>query len=528
MPFFPNGPLPAQNLESTLNRFNTEHETTTSFVGAGVTTVENKRAFIQRLLEALNKDIADEGYDENPLVTKILTCLRFLSREPEGCDDLFGNNGVAVLLKQARLDVDAKFDFTENPSATEALKCLCNTLLQHPPARLGVAELGGVESICHLLKDCHSELPSDFQFLLMRITFLLSVEDPAIVRCMLAPNLGFVDTLTIYLQPLTKQQSVKAEMVMSEILKTVYNLMSVGKPAPATTRSSTKLNGRTGSRSSISSTVVTLAGVTVDVDYIDGFKNLLPVITHLLINHPLPSTPLTPPISHMVHTLLNFPLTPYRDLFFKQGDVHPLVGRLCEILAGSLDANSSEDSKPNARRKSLSQTKVEDILPSLLLVLGGIARQDVDAKDALRDILLHEDIDRSKPLDEGTSLTSRLIGFMTSIIHPNIRDSVCELIFVLCDEDPGKLVRYTGYGHAAGFLYSKGIAGGPFDDSAANSRPASRSQPIHPISGKYERPDTGPELEDMTEEEKEREAERLMVLFERLNRTGVIKAVFPK
>ncbi|KAF3211367.1 hypothetical protein TWF106_010252 [Orbilia oligospora] len=62
----------------------------------------------------------------------------------------------------------------------------------------------------------------------------------------------------------------------------------------------------------------------------------------------------------------------------------------------------------------------------------------------------------------------------------------------------------------------------------------SRNKRINPITGQYlddELRDIEASglkgLEDMTDEEKEREAEKLFVLFERLNRTGVINVENP-
>ncbi|CAG8509955.1 3662_t:CDS:1, partial [Scutellospora calospora] len=49
---------------------------------------------------------------------------------------------------------------------------------------------------------------------------------------------------------------------------------------------------------------------------------------------------------------------------------------------------------------------------------------------------------------------------------------------------------------------------------------------INPITGQYFE-DEAPSLSDMTDEDREREAERLFVLFERLKKTGVMDVVNP-
>lgn len=50
---------------------------------------------------------------------------------------------------------------------------------------------------------------------------------------------------------------------------------------------------------------------------------------------------------------------------------------------------------------------------------------------------------------------------------------------------------------------------------------------INPITGQYVSSEKQPDLKDMTDEEKEREAEKLFVLFERLKKTGIIDVENP-
>ena len=87
----------------------------------------------------------------------------------------------------------------------------------------------------------------------------------------------------------------------------------------------------------------------------------------------------------------------------------------------------------------------------------------------------------------------------------------------------GTLASYVGYGNVAGFLFNKGIMSAPpppAGSSGASAPTATPSGvPINPITGVAERP--APAIE-MTEEEKEREAEKLFVLFDRLEKSGAL------
>ena len=83
------------------------------------------------------------------------------------------------------------------------------------------------------------------------------------------------------------------------------------------------------------------------------------------------------------------------------------------------------------------------------------------------------------------------------------------------------LISQVGYGNVAGFLFNKGIVTGPpSSGEASTSNSADPEGPqINPITGaiEEERADI-----EMTEEEREREAEKLFVLFDRLERTGAV------
>lgn len=84
-----------------------------------------------------------------------------------------------------------------------------------------------------------------------------------------------------------------------------------------------------------------------------------------------------------------------------------------------------------------------------------------------------------------------------------------------------KLTQQVGYGNAIGFLVNKGIA------MEAPSNGEQEKEEVNPITGQYVSSEKQPELKDMTDEEKEREAEKLFVLFERLKKTGIIDVENP-
>ncbi|KAH7953145.1 hypothetical protein HPB49_005090 [Dermacentor silvarum] len=90
-----------------------------------------------------------------------------------------------------------------------------------------------------------------------------------------------------------------------------------------------------------------------------------------------------------------------------------------------------------------------------------------------------------------------------------------ELLFVLCKEKVGRLVKYTGYGNAAGLLARRGLllggAGVPYssdsEDSDTEEYVRNRDH-INPVLGCYQPAHESP-LQGLSQEQKEHEAMQL-------------------
>lgn len=104
--------------------------------------------------------------------------------------------------------------------------------------------------------------------------------------------------------------------------------------------------------------------------------------------------------------------------------------------------------------------------------------------------------------EEGGSLRNRLCALLTS---PNraVKQAAAVFLFVLCKENAGRAIKYTGYGNLCGFLADVGLmAGGRSDASAAlYSSESSDSdteeyerlrEQINPVTGRWEPPKPNP------------------------------------
>ena len=134
-------------------------------------------------------------------------------------------------------------------------------------------------------------------------------------------------------------------------------------------------------------------------------------------------------------------------------------------------------------------------------------------KRHIEESLLPSDTDRERPLGKSDSLPSKLLRLSISPAAPNFGPSISALLFELSGKDPVAFVHKIGYGYAAGFLMSHKLPIPTTENQ--NDRQEDAIPDINPITGQrrdMEPTDMAPE---MTNEEKEREAERLFVLFER-------------
>ena len=168
-------------------------------------------------------------------------------------------------------------------------------------------------------------------------------------------------------------------------------------------------------------------------------------------------------------------------------------------------------------------------IPLLTLVrrVNEVAPDEVRKQMQLK--LLPTDSERDQPLGTSDNLSSRLLKLATTPVAAQVKEGVSSLLFELSDQDPATFVRNVGYGYAAGYLMTHHIS---VPEASLRQDLGARvtsvdGQEINPVTGQrrdMEPPDPGLE---MTDDEKEREAERLFVLFERLKATGVMNVTNP-
>lgn len=256
-----------------------------------------------------------------------------------------------------------------------------------------------------------------------------------------------------------------------------------------------------------------------------GFTNIIPDILVILSRIHLAEKPLQPPVNYLINALLNLELpgrpsptdeSPHSTALFPSRNAACHTQKLIDIL--NLASRNGND-------EELESTAVP--LVTLLRRIIGLAPPE--AQFCLKRELLPPARERDQPLGRSNSFPSRLLRLSTSPVASNLKEGISSLLFELSDQDPSTFIRNVGYGFAAGFLmtHNMSVPESVINDVNSNRATSVDGLEVNPITGQRldkEPRDLGP---DMTDEEKEREAERLFVLFERLKATGVVNAINP-
>lgn len=378
-----------------------------------------------------------------------------------------------------------------SPSQTtsrNALRCLANALLLRAETRQIFLDLGYETKVCNKLKNDNR----DDEFLLSRIIFLLTYDTKVDIEKLIdrdhlaeiiCQNVGRHTKQYVTKQKKVKELDPMEDMALTESVKLIFNL---AHHCPQRAR---------------------------------AFSPALPHILMILCKRPISSSkPLDPPIAPLINSLINLDLDQKENTaaLFPKATPNVNIDRFLEILEKSVKIYTDDD--------------LEHVVSPLIVLIRKINElAPEEAQKCLRKAILPSNADRAQPLGRAESLSSRFLRLSTNPATPALRDTISGLLWELSDKDARKFVQNVGYGFASGFLFQQNIAipenaleaFSTSDSESSHTRASqdSRNQldgRVNPITGqlleKEEKIDEGP---PMTQEQKEREAERMFVLFER-------------
>jgi len=179
-----------------------------------------------------------------------------------------------------------------------------------------------------------------------------------------------------------------------------------------------------------------------------------------------------------------------------------------------------DDPEVRAHCKAESSDTLDDMLSPLVVLITKLCIADEGSQARVRHWIVPEDLDRSYSLEERPDILGKCLRLLSCVYHPRLKDSIGELLFAIAGSDASTLCSLVGYGNVAGFLFHKGVFSAPSQNNNAIMSTSS-GESINPITGTTVKPNA--DGVPMSDEEKEREVEKLFVLFDRLERTGAIQ-----
>ncbi|EPS43936.1 hypothetical protein H072_2159 [Dactylellina haptotyla CBS 200.50] len=458
-----------------------------------------KRSQVASLMDQLRQNAAAEQKLSEKDEHEILEKLKVFGRTVSGSDAIYSSDGISLLS-------DVAFRGNTPEPSREALRCLANAMFLDRQTSQYFTDRGYVEKASEAYKVSESH---DDEFLLGRILFFVttySQTNGLIIKCVNEHDLAKNTQAAIsrhavaYANAASTSRIISqmAGMALQETLKLLYTLTAKLEDLKA-----------------------------------ELFSPLVPDLLKILISISVPTaSSLQPPIHHILDALSNIPLDTdsSKAALFPEDDPTKYLTRIVKVLDGAAQISSGPSSR------SAQTDEFDDRGASLLKLLHDIYPIAPEpAQEFLRLSLLPTDTERNLPLGSRTSTTlpARLLRLSSSPSTTNTRTILSTLLFVVSDSDPGKFIQNVGYGHASGYLMMRGIPIPPeaLEEAGVSDKQGRR---INPVTGQFiedeikamEASGIGG-LDEMTEEEKEREAEKLFVLFERLNKTGVINVENP-
>jgi hypothetical protein len=371
------------------------------------------------------------------------------------------------------------FNSPSQNTSSNASRCLANAMLLRPETRQIFVDLGYMSKACAKLKIDSR----DNEFVVSRIIFLTTY-DTKLDIVELVDNEKLAENICLNISRHGKHfaswkpgkpKDPMSDMAMVETLKLLFNV------------------------------------VHYCPERVDLFAPALPHILLILSKVPISSSnPLENPVAPLVNALVNLDFTNKSNIaiLFPKSTLDTYLDCLIEILDKST--------------KVYKDPELEQLVSPLVTVLHKayeVAPSEIRAQ--MRKVILPSTTDREQPLGRAETLPSRLLRLSTNPATPQIRESVSGLLFEMSDKDARKFVQNVGYGFASGFLFQHSV---PIPENAleawsngseaASPETHNTERAINPVTGQFLDREERVEI-NMTEEEREREAERLFVLFER-------------
>ncbi|XP_064107194.1 synembryn-A-like isoform X2 [Macrobrachium nipponense] len=488
-----------------------------------------------------------------------LSAIRILSRDESSLNNVIDSERLSYIVKLAGLVPEEEALERLNQQinyevVTEAQKCLSNLVYNSKAIQRMCCVNSCIPGLmCRLKTFKDPDLPHVVKYFDMRLLFLLTAVCADIRPRLRSEYHGLtylIEVLDLSLK--TSQEESELQLVngyapapvifndeqaelVNEVLKVLYNLvLHIDKNSPDEEEDSHCLRLISILRSLLLATTRcpektdTLHSNTVNLLLVmppNMYEELLSDMPQANSEHGLPPPPpvvTTQPVAGATALV-------EAACFTEVSENQALDERSCEYDGKDMTVILKLLDFLDSRLKAPGVSSDKTLMPILTLMVemtqaNRIIRKFVRLRvlPPLRDV--------SKRPEEGNTIRNKLCSLMTSPLH-DLKHLAANFLFILCKESVDRLIKYTGYGNAAGFLASRGLMHGVSKPTVVYSSDSEDSDTeeyvtasgmINPVTGRYEPPRPSP-LADMTEEQKEHEAMKLVNVLDKLTRGNIIQ-----
>ncbi|XP_051952717.1 synembryn-B [Xyrauchen texanus] len=440
-----------------------------------------------------------------------LETLRILSRDKRVLGPIDTREGILTLAGLARIratggvgePLEEEQSAEEERVVVEALKCLCNVVFNSVAAQQMCADVQLAEGLCaHLysVSSAHHEVG----LFSLRLIFLLSALRTD-VRGTLRKEAGAVRLLTGVLE-----RSLDVRWV---------GPYEAAPPDPQTPYISPENNEHTIEALKALFNITLTDSSEEDNDH--QLRLIVGIMRHLLLLKTQSEDKTEEAHSHAINLLSNLPVQCLDVLIDVpvQGGLEKYGGKNMDVVQLLLDFME--------RRIDKGSNYKEGLTPVLSLMTES-SRYHREIRRYLKTQVLPPLKDVKERPEIGCTVRNKLVRIMTHI-DLGVKQGAAEFLFVLCKESVDNLLKYTGYGNAAGLLMARGLLAGGRGETQYSSDEDSDTEEyksvkpfINPITGHIEHPMPNP-MEEMTEEQKEYEAQKLVNMIDELSRKELIR-----
>ncbi|XP_043375593.1 synembryn-B isoform X3 [Dermochelys coriacea] len=421
----------AEGLERVLGRYNEKNRATFKFDPADE---EKRKKLCEGILNILEKDT------HTSCQVACLEALRILSRDKKVLVPVTTKENMQILMRLAKLDMteDSLEDVSNFPVIVEALKCLCNIVFNSAIAQKLSLELNLAAMLCNLLKKCKDQqFVDDIKCFDLRLLFLLSLLHTDI-RSQLHHELQGLQVLT-------------------QALESSFSIRWTDKYKAA--------EEHDGSPLSLQETdcaieaLKALFNVTLDSWNVHSeneshqFRYMAAILRHCLLTVG-PTEDKTEELhSNAINLLSNIPVSCLDVL------INPSTQEETVLKYNGMNMNAIQVLLDFMEKRIDKGSSYREGLTPVLSLLTECCRAHRNIRKFIKAQVLPPLRDVSNRPEVGTTVRNKLVRLMTHV-DLGVKQIAAEFLFVLCKERVDNLLKYTGYGNAAGLLAARGLLAG--------------------------------------------------------------------